>query len=102
MPDYILVHTKDEYKIAASLFKEYAEWLNIDLGFQHFESELKDLNDMYSSPDGGILICKKDEQFIACVAVRKNLGEIAELKRMFVKPAYQNQGIGKKLLEEAI
>lgn len=102
MPEYLIVQTNEEYKAAAQLFKEYAAWLNIDLGFQHFDEELENLKAMYNATDGGILLCKEDNTFIACVAVRKSEQKIAELKRMYVQPAHQHKGIGKVLLEKSI
>ncbi len=102
MTDFIIADTDEEFSAAALLFKEYAGGLNIDLQFQHFEEELTLLKTMYAAPDGGIILCKIKNEFIACVAVRKINNEAAELKRMFVKPAYQRYGIGKILLEKAI
>ena len=102
MPEYILVHTDDEYKIASMLFEEYAAWLNIDLGFQHFEEELKNLRKMYSHPNGGIILSKAEIFFTGSIALRKIDNETAELKRMYVKPAFQQKGIGSGLLNEAI
>ncbi len=57
---------------------------------------------MYNANDGGIILCKEANEFIACVAIRKNEEGIAELKRMYVQPANQHKGIGKYLLEKAI
>jgi len=67
MPEYNLVQTDEEYKAAALLFKEYAAWLGIDLGFQHFEEELENLKTMYNAADGGIILCKVADSYIACV-----------------------------------
>ena len=102
MPEYIIVHTPEEYSAAAKLFTEYAAWLNIDLSFQHFESELKELSQMYAAPTGGIILCKEDENYIACVAIRKIDTETAELKRMYVQSDKQGKGIGKTILTQAI
>ncbi len=102
MVDYIIANTEDEYLHAAKLFKEYAVWLNIDLSFQNLEAELVALKTMYALPGGGIILCKKNDEYFACVAIRKIDRHTAELKRMFVQPAYQGQGIGKDLLEKAI
>lgn len=102
MFNYIIANTNEAYRHAALLFKEYAAWLNIDLSFQHFDDELKELKTMYAGPDGGIILCETENKFIACVAVRRINSETAELKRMFVQPAYQRHGIGKSLLEKAI
>lgn len=102
MHELIRTTTEDEYKIAATLFTEYANWLNIDLCFQNFHEELKQLKTMYGPPVGGIILAKKEEMFIGCIAVRKMKNDIAELKRMYVKPLYHHKGIGTSLLKEAL
>ncbi len=102
MPDYIIAVTEEEYIKAAGLFKEYALWLNIDLSFQHFDEELETLRIMYGAPEGGIILCKINNECVGCVAVRKINGHTAELKRMFVREGFQGMGIGKTLLEKAI
>ena len=43
MPEYVTVSNEEEYKSAALLFIEYANWLGIDLSFQNFEQELQNL-----------------------------------------------------------
>jgi putative acetyltransferase len=102
MKEFITADTKKEYKAAAILFSEYAAAIDINLDFQHFDDELKMLRQMYAAPEGGIILCREEEAYIACVAVRKISGDIAELKRMFVQPQYQGRGIGKILLEKSL
>ena len=102
MIDYIIANTDEEFGNATKLFKAYAAWLNIDLGFQHFDEELMELKIMYGLPEGGIILCKSEIEFIGCAGIRKLNGNIAELKRMFIKPAYQKQGAGKALLQNAV
>lgn len=94
---------KVDYEAAAQLFREYADWLGIDLCFQNFERELVELEQMYSEPHGGIILVKNEAgDFIGCVGVRYQSTGIAELKRMYLKPACQNQGIGSQLLLKAL
>ena len=102
MPEYIQVITDEEYAVAASLFDQYATWLAIDLSFQNFEEELNNLKNMYAPPDGGIILFKTENDFSGCIAIRRIDADTAELKRMYVKPAFQHKGIGKGLLNEAI
>jgi putative acetyltransferase len=102
MIDIITAANNDEYKAAAVLFKEYAVWLNIDLSFQNFNEELIQIKEMYNLPNGGILLAKKGNEYIGCVAIRKKENQIAELKRMYVKPSFQQQGIGVLLLQHAL
>ena len=98
----ITVHTEAEYAEASSLFKEYAEWLNIDLSFQNFKEELLQLKEMYSAPTGGIFLLQQHSEFIGCVAIRKKGDSIAELKRMYIKPTTRKSGGGTLLLEKAL
>ena len=98
----ITVHTETEYAAASALFKEYAEWLNIDLSFQNFEEELLQLKEMYGEPTGGIFLLQQGEEFIGCVAIRKKGEGIAELKRMYIKPTTRKTGGGTLLLEKAL
>ncbi len=98
----ITVNTEVEYAEASSLFKEYAEWLNIDLSFQNFEEELLQLKEMYSEPTGGIFLLQHENEFIGCVAIRKKEEGIAELKRMYIKPTTRKSGGGTMLLEKAL
>jgi putative acetyltransferase len=102
MPNIIEATTTIEYEAAALLFQEYATWLNIDLSFQNFEAELKLLKEMYAFPRGVILLAKIENDFVGCVAVRKKENEIAELKRMYIKPAHQTKGIATLLLEKSL
>jgi len=98
----ITVNTEPEYAAASALFKEYAEWLNIDLSFQNFEEELLQLKEMYSEPNGAIFLLQQTEDFIGCVAIRKKENDIAELKRMYIKPTTRKNGGGTLLLEKAL
>lgn len=102
MPEYIYVTTEEEYTTAAALFREYAAWLNIDLGFQKFTEELLDLKNMYAPVAGGIILAKNENDFTGCIAIRKIDTDTAELKRMYVRPVFQKKGIGSGLLNEAI
>ena len=94
----------DETHIAEAkkLFREYAALINIDLSFQKFEEDLTGINQMYSPPSGRIILCKADEIFAGCIAIRKIDDSVCELKRMYVDPGLQGKGIGKHLLEKAL
>ncbi len=102
MFDYRIAKSAEDYKSAAILFKEYADWLNIDLSFQQFDEELAELTKMYASPGGGLILCRHKGDDIACVALRRINSDIAELKRMYVKPTYRGHGIGRIMLVKAL
>ena len=92
-----------EYEIAIELFREYASLIGIDLSFQKFDEEILEVKELYSTPNGQLIIAYDiNENPIGCFGVRKFADSICELKRMYVKKEARGKGIGKKLLAKAI
>lgn len=90
--------SKQEIELVRSLFREYADSLGIDLCFQDFEQELAGLPGDYAPPAGRLYLAYQDQQPAACVGLRK-IGEgICEMKRLYVRPLYRGQGIGRQLV----
>jgi ribosomal protein S18 acetylase RimI-like enzyme len=90
------------YKQVRELFLEYADSLGIDLGFQNFNSELKNIPGEYALPEGCILLAMYEEQAVGCVALRKIDENICEMKRLYVKPDFKGKGIGRNLASAII
>ncbi|UCH14981.1 MAG: GNAT family N-acetyltransferase [Bacteroidales bacterium] len=99
-----LVNDDEGFLKAKKLFMEYADAIQVDLCFQDFENELKEIDIQYSKPSGGIFIIIDNEtgESVGCVGIRRFKNNIAELKRMYVKDSHRNKGLGKKLLDKAI
>ena len=87
---------------ARTLFLEYADDLGVDLCFQDFQQELDGLPGAYAPPDGRLLLAFDGEPAIGCVTVRKLDAGICEMKRLYVKPAYRDKGLGRNLAEAII
>jgi putative acetyltransferase len=88
----------DEVDLVRKLFREYAASLGRDLSFQDFERELTELPDFYRV----ILFAEVAGKVVGCAAVREFAPGVAELKRLYVRPAARGHGLGRALSVEAI
>ena len=102
LPEIIQAQSAEHIDRARELFREYETWLETDLCFQNFEKELAALPGKYAPPDGRLLLAIQDEQLAGCVALRK-IGEgICEMKRLFVRPEFHGQGLGRQLIDRVL
>ena len=105
-----LIHVEQEINMIRELFYEnlcevqplIASELNMNLDVdEYLENNLANLN-QFTAPYGGLFIAQIEGKTIGCAGFRQNSQEIAEVKRMYVKPEYRRQGIGRALLQTVI
>jgi epoxyqueuosine reductase QueG/predicted GNAT family acetyltransferase len=99
---WITPATAEDLDTIRRLFREYEAGLPFDLSFQNFEQELADLPGRYAPPSGRLLLARCGGASVGCVALRQIGDGLCEMKRLFVPPAFQSQGIGKALAQAII
>jgi ribosomal protein S18 acetylase RimI-like enzyme len=102
----IKIDTQDELLAVQELFLEYATTLGFNLEFQNFEKEVRSLPGEYAEPNGCILLAKRYDEIVGCIALRPMDETVCEMKRMYIRPAHRGKGLGRALataiIQEAI
>jgi putative acetyltransferase len=55
-----------------------------------------------AEPDVSVWIARENGRAVGCGALKRHEGKIGEVKRMFTRPQWQGQGIGRRILGEII
>ena len=96
----VIANSEPAIQDVRQLFREYAASLSFNLCFQGFEEELASVPGKYASPHGRLLLAiSEDGSAVGCVGLRPLNDETAEIKRLYVRPAFRIDGIGRKLME---
>ena len=83
------------------IFQEYTDSLQVDLGFQHYDEELQNLEQKYGMPQGRIYAAYVEGALAGCMAFHALGDTSCELKRLYVRPAFRGRGLSRKLMERA-
>ena len=97
------VSPPDELDEVRKIFLEYQQFLGVDLCFQSFDEELKNLHKVYAQPQGCIILAKTPEnEVVGCVALKPIAEGVCEMKRLYVKSTHRGHHLGKNLVQELL
>lgn len=105
--DIVIDHARGAADMAhiRDLFTEYHHWLGVDLCFQGFEDEMRDLPGKYAAPQGCLLLAREGDKVIGGVGMWPLDQGVCEMKRLYVRPPWLGRGQGRALacaiIEEA-
>src|SRR5205807_9383949 len=92
----------DDIASARELFLEYSASLGIDLCFQNFDREVRELPGEYAPPQGRLLLARAETELAGCVALRRIDEASCEMKRLYVLPRSRGKGVGRALTAAVI
>ena len=92
----------DDRETVEALFREYVASLAEDISFQNVDGEIGTLPGKYARPTGVVLIARDGAQAAGAVAYRMVEPGVAEMKRLYVRPAFRGREIGRELANELI
>ena len=92
----------DDRATVEALFREYIASLNEDISFQNPDDELAGLPGKYARPGGVVLIAWDGAEAAGAIAYRMFEPGVAEMKRLYVRPAYRGRSLGRELANELI
>jgi N-acetylglutamate synthase-like GNAT family acetyltransferase len=99
---HIIEEGKD-LDVIRDLFREYEQELNEDICFQSFDEELKNPLKKYGPPTGDLILAYWEDKIAGCIGLtRMKDSGVCEMKRLYVKPSFRKNKIGRLLVEELL
>jgi ribosomal protein S18 acetylase RimI-like enzyme len=96
------VESGEDIEVIRELLLEYGRLRCFDIALEDYHKELAELPGEYSSPWGSLLVAYYNDEAAGCVALRRNEDDVCEMKRLYVKPKFRGNKVGRALVREII
>jgi len=104
-----LIPAYDHPEVIRELFTEYTTMLVEGepafqgyLNIQNYDKEIRDLSCKYGLPQGRLYLAYCGSEPVGCIALRMLDHKNCEMKRLYVRPQFRKQGIGRMLCDKII
>jgi GNAT superfamily N-acetyltransferase len=110
MIEFKQANIQKDFQHIRDLYVEYLEWVGDNLTRKlggTFDVQAKADEDMthvqmFAAPDGCLLLVYVDSDLAGMGGLRTIGDQIGEIKRMYVRPKFRGQGLGRKLMSGLI
>jgi len=97
-----LAESPGDIAAVRELWLEYWESIGLPMDFQRFGEERNGLPGAYGDTGGALLLAVNEDDPAGTIALRRLDETSGEVKRLFLRPTYRGQGLGKRLVEVVI
>ena len=105
-----LVLAYDRFEDILTLVREYIDKILEQggdevkkcLDVQQLDNELADIQKKYALPNGRLYLALVNGNAAGCVGLSRNNNDYCEIKRLYVRPEYRGQRIGRVLVKQII
>jgi putative acetyltransferase len=92
----------NDQQAVLDIWHEYVASPSVSLDYQGNDAEFATLPGKYAQPEGRLLLADNRGAIDGCVALRRVSPEIAEMKRLYVRPRARGQRLGQRLVERLV
>lgn len=78
--------------------RDYLAWLDTDLSHRGLDAEMAAFDTRFTLPSGLFFLAETDGQVAGCAGFFCHPGNVAEVKRLFVRPPYRGNRLGEALM----
>ncbi|HBK79407.1 MAG TPA: GNAT family N-acetyltransferase [Nitrospinae bacterium] len=102
MIDIALASGAADFELGRWIIAEYAETPEVNGCFRNLPGELAGLAELYTPPRGRLFLARSASEAVGCAGIHLLGDDTAEMKRLYVRPAFRGQGTGRALIEAII